>query len=495
MLHTARGRSVQRAALFLFGLTLFGQTQDELALKSKRAKELMGDERFAEAVPIYQDLVKALPGNPGLRLNLGMALQMSGRQTEAIPEFERVLKADPNSMPALMSMGASYLALGQPAKALPSLEKVVALQPNEANSRGLLANALLAVDRPKDAAVHFRKLTAVAAGDPKAWFGLGRCYESLSTKAFAELTKKGEGSGEWLALVADSRAGRRQFRAAFYFYKQALEKSPKLRGAHAGLAEVYKATDHADWAAVEAKREAELGAVNCAAEKAECDFRAGKFLEVAGVASAYWQTRAYNELAVGAFGKLAALPESVELHSLLADVAAGRGQFLDAAKEWRAAMKLDPADSRLVGELAAALFQGRDYAGAVPLLEELLKKEPASAEWNYYLGESYLRLEKPDRALEYLETSAKLEPGQLPVRAALGLTLMRLDRAKDAVGHLEASVSIDEDGSLHYQLAKAYQAAGDGEGAKAAMADYQKILAANEAAKQDLEEKVKITEP
>src|SRR5216684_1590182 len=50
---------------------------DDLALKSQRAKELMAEGRFAEAIPIYRELNHAVPNNPGLMLNLGMALHMA----------------------------------------------------------------------------------------------------------------------------------------------------------------------------------------------------------------------------------------------------------------------------------------------------------------------------------------------------------------------------------------------------------------------------------
>ena len=494
MPQAVQGWSVLRATLLFLSAVAFAQSND-LAVKSQRAKELMADGRFTEAVPIYEELVKALPANPGLHLNLGLALQMSGQLTEAVPEFQRVLKAEPANFPALLSLGATYLSLNEPAKAIPVLDKAVTGQPADPNPRGMLANALLALERPKEAAVHFRKLTVLTPTEPKAWFGLGRCYEALATAAFDELTKSGQDSPEWLTLLAETRASRRQYRAAFYFYRQALQAKSGLRGIHSALSVIYRATDHPDWAEIEAKKEAALPPPNCATEKPECDFRAGKLLEAANAKSSYWQTRAYNALALDAFTKLSALPESVELHTLLADIAAGRGQFLDAAKEWRAAVKLDPADTRLEGELAAALYQAHDYQAALPLLQAQLKRFPASAEFNFYLGDCYLRLEQPGKAIEYLEIAAKLDPKQLPIRASLGLTLMKLERPKEAVDHLDAALVIDDDGSLHYQLVRAYQAAGESEKAKEVLAEYQKIQQSNEAAKRDLDEKVKITEP
>src|SRR5690349_3349047 len=128
-----------RAALFFAAATLLSAQPDALARKSSQVKELMAQGRFAEAVPVCQDLVRTLPDNPGLRLNLGLALQMSGRSNEAIPEFERVLKSQPSSLPALLSLGMARLQTNDPAHALAPLEKALTLDGGNTDARGMLA--------------------------------------------------------------------------------------------------------------------------------------------------------------------------------------------------------------------------------------------------------------------------------------------------------------------------------------------------------------------
>ena len=83
--------------------------------------------RYAEAVPIYRGLVAAMPGNPGLLLNLGMALHMSGEDAEAIGPLEAALRIQPGLLPANLFLGASNLRLGRPAAATAPLQKVLLL--------------------------------------------------------------------------------------------------------------------------------------------------------------------------------------------------------------------------------------------------------------------------------------------------------------------------------------------------------------------------------
>src|SRR5690349_15117682 len=120
-----RRRPVLRAAFFFFVLigVIAAQT-DTPEEQSQRGKQLMAQGKFEEAIGVYRAMVKAMPGNPGLVLNLALAEEMAGHPEQAIPHFETVLKAEPNSIPALTSVGMAHLQLNQTAQAVPVLKKV-----------------------------------------------------------------------------------------------------------------------------------------------------------------------------------------------------------------------------------------------------------------------------------------------------------------------------------------------------------------------------------
>src|SRR5690348_3834646 len=105
------GRAALRLALFYFAAMVWAQTEEQ-AKESQRAKELMAAGKYEQAIPIYQKLVQAMPGNTGLVFDLALAERMAGRDRESVPHFEAVLKAQPKNgevrgmlADALMSAG------------------------------------------------------------------------------------------------------------------------------------------------------------------------------------------------------------------------------------------------------------------------------------------------------------------------------------------------------------------------------------------------------
>jgi tetratricopeptide (TPR) repeat protein len=415
--------------------------------------------KYAEAIPIYKRLVQSVPGNAGLLLNLALAQHMDGRERDAIPNLEAVLK----------------------------------VQPKNVDVRGILASALNQCAQFEEGAAQYRQLTEMSPDDPKAWYGLGKTYEAIATSAFGNLEKNNPRSPYLAALIGDTRVQRRQYGSAFIFYRQALAELPDLHGIHAALAEIYRKTGHQDWAAVEDAEERKLPPTDCKVHAAECQFAGGHDVQAAtlprtGARSPelfYWQAKASNELAFQAFFQLGQLPASVESHRLQAEIAGNQNRHLEAVKEWRAALELSrgdlsagsrPNDARLRQELAISLFLAQDYRAAIDEAVALLKVNPKVAELNFVAGDSFLRIEEPEKAVVYLRAALTIDRGLAAANASLGLALSRLGKNAEAIPYLVKSLDLDDNGDLHYQLARAYQAAGDGEKARAAMEQYQEIL-------------------
>ncbi len=508
--------------MFLVGSCWLSAQPEDLAVKSRHAKELMAAGKFEEAIAVYRRVVRALPNNPGLIMDLGLALHMAGHEQEAIGEFEAVLKLSPHHVPAQLYLGYAYLNLGKLAKAITPLEKVIRSEPHNRDAQETLAEALQSLQRFDQAVEHFQQLTELEPNNPRPWNGLGLCYEVLAQRNFEELGKVAPGSGYWLGMVAENRLKAQQYSSAFFFYRQALTKTPTLRGAHAALAQIYKNTGHSDWAVVEEENERKMPPPDCSsvaalyerrnqtavtdrrysAEKLECDFLAGRYRELIAsgehlrtAESYYWQSRAYNHMALEAFSHLTRLPPSAELHELIARIQFHQKHYLESAKEWREALKLSPGNAEIQKHLAIASNLSGDYQTARELLGALLKRQPNSAELNYLLAETLLFMQRAEEAVPLLKKSVELDPKLLAAHGSLANAYLQLGQATRAIPHLKAALGTDEDGSLHYQLARAYQSSGQQAQAKEMLEKYREIRNALAAERKATEEEVQITPP
>jgi predicted Zn-dependent protease len=487
--------------LLLLVSVIYAQNAD-LAQSSQRAREFMSQGRFAEAATIYKTLVKAVPGNAGLLLNLGMAQHLAGDEASAIPTLEAALKLRPDLPPALIMLGEAYLKSNQPAKALPFLRQAAALDPAQMDVQRMLVQAAAALERHEEAATHLRKLLATEPAEPILWSMAGKEYEALAGQSVAELQKLGPNSAYLAALVADSRGRAQQKRASYYFYRQALERDPKFRGAHSAIAEIYRQTGHADWAAIEERAEARLGPLNCAVEKLACDFAAKRYLPLIAsaklsktAAGAYWQTRAWNALAVEAFSRLEQLPDSAPKLELLAEMLRDRKQYAESVKAWRAALALSPGDAMIEHELVMTLCMAQDFAAAQPMLDGLLKREPDSAALNFLQGDVFLNQQLPEKALPYLQKAVAGNPRMMQAKASLARAYLQLGQADNAAEYLKEVLPTDDDGTLHFELARAYRAAGKADLAKQAMDQYRELKRRNDEAQAELEREAEISAP
>jgi predicted Zn-dependent protease len=475
---------------------------DDLALKALRGKEAMAAGRFDEAASLYGAIVQALPNEAGMRLNLGMALSMAGRPREAVPQLQAALKRQPALLPASLFLGAAYTELGQPARAVEPLQSFVAAQPEHREARQMLADALLSLERYEPAGHHYRVLSEQDPQGPKAWYGLGKSYEGLSRRAFETLQTSAPGSHYLLLLVAQGMVAQERDKSAFLLLREAIAKKPGLAEAHEALAQIYERSGHPDWARLEREKAKALPPPDCRTASLECDFLAGRHQKVLEAVrplrtaeGRYWTSRAAGELAREVFDRLEALAPSPEAALVRVDILRAQRRYLQSKEELQKAALAWPDDLRIRREQATLHFIAHEYREARPLLEELLKHEPDSAELNLLLGEAWLGSKEPAKAIPYLERSVGDDPKLLRARAVLGRAYIEAGQAERAIPHLEAALPSDEDGSLHFQLARAYRETGRADQATRTLEAFQEIRRANEARQQAEKEEFAITPP
>jgi tetratricopeptide (TPR) repeat protein len=439
------------------------QRDDPLA----RASAAMAAGRFEEAAAIYRELLRRLPGEAGLLMNLGMALAMGGDEAAAIDPLEAAVKKNPSLVPAQLFLGTTRLALGRPREAVAPLERVVRAQPTNLDARRVLAQAYAGAGLPAKAIGELRRITAIAPGNPQAWYTLGQAYNAIAQESLASFDRDPADAPWRRLLVGDALAADGRFTDAFAIYREMQPQLPQMVSIHDGIARIYEATTHRDWAAVERARGA-LTPAACAKRQALCAFRAGRHQAALAAAlagtdpeSRYWQVRAATELALDAFRRLEALPDSRERRASRGALARAARRYTDAVAEYEAALTFAPDDPELLEELGTAQYLARAYDAAIATLGPLAKVQVENATLQAVYGQALLELQRLDEAVPALALAVGLDPANQTARAALARAYVQQGEHAAAIPLLESLLATDTDGSLHLQLARAHTAQGD----------------------------------
>ncbi len=479
-------RRAAARALLAAGCVVVATAQPDPLATAEKAREAMADRQFAEAAKLYANLAESFPGEPSLQANLGMALHLSGEDREAIAPLRMAASALPSSFQAHFFLGASLTRLGELVKSVAPLRQAVRLNPQHPFARALLGDSLEAVGEFSGAVESWRALRALEEANPYAHAGLVRSFEQLAAKATEDLKHRDPESAYVLRLLAQSRMSTGQYPSALYLLRQALERKPGVRALHEAVAGIYERTGRTEWAAIERKRSATLPETDCSSSRsAECSFVSGRYAAIPSASSAsssediFWSARAYAKLAEVSFAKLASLVESVDQLTLVADILASQQQFSKAADACARALAIRQGDGGLERQLAELLYLARRTAEARPLLERFLRSDDQDPRWPAMVGELLAEDQEYEKAIPLLENALAL-PGAPPaVRLDLGRSYLALGDSEQAAMHLSASLGMDTDGSVHYQLAQAYQRLGMREQAREAMAKYQELNARN----------------
>ena len=457
-----------------------GQTE---AARAKEAADLMAAGRFAAAAAIYQELTATLPGDAGLKMNLGMALHQAGRPREALAPLSEATAADPSLAQAWLFLGAAHLELGEAGSAVAALARAVQAMPDDPRARRLLADALMQVDRPDAALVHYLRLSRLDPTSAAAWYGLGRSAETHAEDLFDTLAQLPDSRAAVELVGADVLLAAGNGEAALEAVRAAIEADPSWRTAHAALAELLDALGRSQEAAA-ARARAEALPLDCAAEPAACAYRDGKLGEVLARTdspearrdprSLFWRLKVLDHVAGDAFERLADLPPSLEKHVATAARRMREQDYKEAAAAYRAALALKPDDVGLQIDLAFALMSLRAHDEVVTLLAPAARAGTLPPRGLFVYGDALLALQRVDEALPVLTQAVQGAPDQVVARASLGRALVLAGRLEDALPHLEAARETDTDGSIHYQLAQAYLRVGRGNDAKLALEEYRR---------------------
>ncbi|MGP8224644.1 MAG: tetratricopeptide repeat protein [Terracidiphilus sp.] len=191
----------------------------------------------------------------------------------------------------------------------------------------------------------------------------------------------------------------------------------------------------------------------------------------------YWESKADQQLATAALIRAGEIDvDSPRMHVLLGDIFRQQRQWHDAETEYRKAVALDPKSHAARLSLAIVLFTELKNDEAFDIGRSLLAEDPNDPEANLLAGEILVLQNHYAEAEPYLSNCRNLNLEFVPrLHALLGRVYAATDRIPEAISEYKAGLSNDEDGSIHYQLGRLYQKAGDKNAAEEAFKDSKRL--------------------
>ncbi len=223
----------------------------------RRATELMGSRKFAEAAALYRAMLREDAGMTDVWLQLADAYQRQGRYADALAAYQEVITRQPKDPAALTGAAVALQRTGRMAEARAHAELAVAVAP--AGAHELLARIALSTG---DAAAARRHAQLAQQADPT--LPLPAFIEGVllhqqerfdaAAERFLEVRKAAAGRTEQLVdanyLAGDSLARLERYQEAEPLFEAELALTPEHVRARAGLAMLYQATGrHAQAAA------------------------------------------------------------------------------------------------------------------------------------------------------------------------------------------------------------------------------------------------------
>ncbi|MDQ2839938.1 MAG: tetratricopeptide repeat protein [Acidobacteriota bacterium] len=168
-------------------------------------------------------------------------------------------------------------------------------------------------------------------------------------------------------------------------------------------------------------------------------------------------------------------PNSARAHLLMAESLSDAGKLVEAVPEYQAALKLDPhLDAAYLG-LASEYWKQRQFDQALPLLRYLLERSPRDPETNAMMADISEHNGDMPSAQRFAQTALAGNPDLIETHVVLARVYLSEKRPELAIDELRKVIFADPDGSYHFLLSRACHQVGDEQGAKDALAEFQRL--------------------
>jgi len=410
--------------------------------------------QWSFAVIRFQNALVLSPNRPGLHVRLGEVFLRAGRLDQAAQEFEQELRVSPNNLRAIVRQGEVKLIRGEAETALEDWTRA------------------LTIDRPRAE----RILGIHEAGFREA--AIEQLPDSLRRQiqaAVPQIRARSDAAARLaLAFLATQNGSSQPDDTE---PAQSTTETPHPQSCVER--DVIKALNADQYSRVSgcllrvltpnSSRDLRIQIAQALFELGEYESALKPLSGLSNQLSPpafYWRARCFEQLATQAYFRLyQADPNSYRVHQLMGDLEAAKGNDGKAIEEYRAAVAAKPSVPNLHYSLGHLLWKDLKTDEARKEFNAELELNPRHAGALHDLGNTYLLEHQPGKALAYLNRALAVEPADPDIHRDLGTAYADLHDYAKAEAEFKAAIAGDQDGSVHYKLARVYQAKGQKESA------------------------------
>ncbi len=369
---------------------------------------------------------------------LGDTLLKRSRASAAEKSYAEALKLDPQAHSALIGTGELFYRSGRFSEALARFQAARNRDLNNIAATVGHAKALIALERPKEAKGLL--LRRAREGDhPSLRYWIGRSEEAVGDPTAAEKSYRksimdGAGTDEvilpYIALAKLIAADGHEEEARKLLIN-ASQKVPKSATLHNAKGDVALQGGRLDEAKAEYQMALKLDPKNLASKfMLGVVYRRNRLFKTA--------ERVFDEI-----GKIDPEYPGLALErGLLFEETGAMDRALQAYAD---ALAMAPKDIDLKFRVGSAQVIGGHPRRAVPLLREVLREKPQSAEVNHFLGRALLLMGgAANEALPYLKAAARHDPNRAQYHLYIGWAANEAGQAVLAEKSLEKTLEIDQ---------------------------------------------------
>lgn len=439
--------------------TMSAEAKDSPFAKTLYAESLEKQARLGEAATVYRSLLASQPQPPCLRSELGFTLLRRRDQIGATAEFADERTAHPECGQALLGQARISIDNGDNEQAVTLLRELWDRDHGFVASNAAILLEGLSNERVTALASYLSQQNTVIPDDLRS--ALLAAFQGGDQALDDNVERRKSGAQSKAEQTSAARHTAEKYYAAGEFEKCAQRLDPALDAKHADKLRL-------------------LAACSFLAGDSERAFSAATALEAMQPHSAealYWSIQANERLALKSLARFQQLEsDSAKSHVLLGDIYNQLERFDDALAEYNKALNMAPGDPAALFGLASAYLGNNNLDKTVETAQLALGRSPDDPELNLVLAEALLGKNQFVDAEPFLMKSLGAKPQMLPhVHALLGKVFAETGRTQDAIVQLNLGVSSDENGSIHYLLARLYRKIGDSKNAAAALEQMKSI--------------------